>query len=248
MKALIFCDIDGCLSIGKSHAFDLSRLAEIRLSISRLAKMGIGFTLCTGRPQPYAEAMAQVLGTELPLVSEGGALVYKPAADSYHPQADADSVRSITDLQAEIHASDLLGDGLYFEVGNAHCICLTGPAIAERGHAVVRATLEKIKERYASYPVSWSHSASSVDITPRGINKGSGVRAICEELGVDVANTACIGDSNGDIGMFKVAAFGYCPSNASDELKSFAKYVSDHSVIAGTLDILNEIERNPAFI
>ena len=82
-KKIIFCDIDGCLNEGKNIPFDLGVLGEINALIPDLSARGIGFTLCTGRPQPYAEAVAQLLGSDLPLVCEGGAMVYVPERDEY---------------------------------------------------------------------------------------------------------------------------------------------------------------------
>lgn len=248
MKAIVFCDIDGCLSYGKNSAFDLDCLAKIRDIIPRLAEQEIAFTLCTGRPQPYAEAMAQLLGAHLPLVCEGGAMVYEPTGDNYRPMADAEGVRGVTQLQSEIQASGLLREDLYLEVGNAYSVCVTGPAISGLDHTGIRAEMDRLVALYGDYPVSWSHSTTSIDITPHGISKGSGLRAICADYGVALEQTAGIGDSNGDVSMFEAVAHGYCPSNASEELQSLASYISAHSYMAGTLDILQEIEGNPVFL
>ncbi|MGB0866437.1 MAG: HAD family hydrolase [Granulosicoccaceae bacterium] len=241
MKGFVFCDIDGCLNLHKNTPFDLPRLMQVRELVPQLAAKGVGFALCTGRPQPYAEAMAQLLGLETPLVCEGGAMVYEPLGDNYRPMASADSVRAITALQADLQASGLLRDTLYFEVGNAYSLCLTGPAISGQSQTGIRAQMERLKAQYADYPVSWSHSTTSIDITPVDINKGSGLRAICADYNVPLARTAGIGDSNGDVGMFQTTARGYCPDNASDELKLLAAYVSAHRYTEGTLDILNVI-------
>ncbi len=248
MKAIVFCDIDGCLSYGKNCAFDLPVLAQIRDRVPRLAKMDIGFTLCTGRPQPYAEAMSQMLGTDLPLVCEGGSLVYEPIGDTYRPMADVDSMQGIAELQSAIQNSDLLNGDLYFEVGNAFSMCLTGPAFAGCSHTEIRAEMDRLMALYSDYPVSWSHSTNAIDVTAKGIDKGTGVRAICADYDIALAQTAGIGDSNGDVGMFNVVARGYCPSNASDELKSLSSYISEKSYMEGTLAILHEIEKNPDFL
>ncbi|MEM9602420.1 MAG: HAD family hydrolase [Pseudomonadota bacterium] len=248
MNALIFCDIDGCLSDGKNRAFDLPRLLEARAVIARLAKHGIGFTLCTGRPQPFAEAVAQTLDSVLPLVCEGGALVYAPATDTYLPVADSESLRAIAEVERAIRAGDILTEDLYFEVGNAYSLCLTGPAISDQSQRAIHARMDDLKARFGAHPVAWSHSTTSVDITPQGISKGSGVEAVCARLGVPLDNTAGIGDSNGDLGLFAAAAHGYCPSNASPELQAQAVYVSPDPVLAGTLDILNRIADNPSVL
>lgn len=248
MKSIVFCDIDGCLGPGKNVAFDLPRLAQIRELIPHLADKGIGFSLCTGRPQPYAEAMAQLLGSEMPFVCEGGAMVYEPMTDKYRAMASSESVRSLVALQSAMQAADMFHEDLYLEVGNAYSICVTGPAISSGGHTAIRAQMDRLMAQYADYPVAWSHSTTSIDITPHGVNKGSGLQAICADFNIPLTHTAGIGDSHGDVSMFAVVARGYCPSNASDELKAMASYVSEQGYTAATLEILQKISVEAAFL
>ncbi len=243
MKKLIFCDIDGCLNFGKNTAFDLPRLSRIKEQITALETLDIGLRLCTGRPQPYAEAIAQILGTTRPLICEGGAMIYAPGGDIYRPLAQPEALRAIVALRTAIEASDLLNDRLFLEIGNAFSLCITGPSLSEQDHDGIRAQMDRFKTMYADYPVSWTHSTTSVDITPQGVSKGSALRRMAAEEGVDLRNTYGIGDSNGDVSMFKAVAKGFCPSNASTELKALAGYISKQDHAAGTLDILLEIQR-----
>ena len=241
IHSLIFCDIDGCLSFGKNVPMDLPRLAAMRALLPELAKAGIGFTLSTGRPQPYAEAMAQVLGVDLPFVCEGGAMVYVPETDAYLAMAGDEGMAAIHALRRAIENSGIIGDQVFFEIGKAYSLCLTGPAISGRGHAVIRGIMEDFKARYADYPVVWTHSTTSVDITPMGTNKGSGLRAVCDMLGVDQANSIAIGDSNNDMSMLTIAGRACCPANASDEVKAVAQTVANQDYADGVLAILRDI-------
>ncbi len=241
MKKLIFCDIDGCLNEGKNVPLDVAVLSEISALIPGLSQRGIGFTLCTGRPQPYAEAVAQLLGCNLPFVCEGGAMVYAPERDEYRSMADPASLKDVEALRAAIGRSDLLNSELFFEIGKAYSLCVTGPYLAGRGHDGIRAVMDDLKQRYAGYPANWSHSTASIDITPDGISKASGVRAVSAEFGVDLADTIGIGDSNGDLSMLSVVGQAFCPGNASAEVKQVSHYVSELEYVHGTLDILKRI-------
>lgn len=244
MKKLIFCDIDGCLNFGKNSPFDLMTLGLIKDQIAVLDRLGIGISLCTGRPQPYAEAMAQVLGIMRPLICEGGAMIYYPQGDIYRPMAEQEALHSITALRTAIEASDLLHDRLFLEIGNAFCLCVTGPYLSEQGHDGIRAEMDRLKTMYADYPVSWTHSTTSVDITPQGVSKGSALRQLAADEALTLADTYGIGDSNGDVSMFETVAKGFCPSNASTELKQLAGYTSPKDHAEGTLDILRRIEHD----
>lgn len=76
LTALVLCDIDGCLNSGKGVPFDLGTLGQIRDRIAELLTCGTGVTLCSGRPQPYVEADAQILAIDLPYICENGALIH----------------------------------------------------------------------------------------------------------------------------------------------------------------------------
>lgn len=243
LRKLIFCDIDGCLNHGKNVPLDLEVLGEINRLLPRLSDRGIGFTLCTGRPQPYAEAMAQLLGVSLPFICEGGAMVYVPQRDAYRAMADATATDQLAALRAEIGKSDLLNAELFLEIGKAYSLCVTGPSLARRDNDGIRAVMESMKQRYAQFPAHWSHSNASIDITPDGISKASGVRALSAEHGVVMADTIGIGDSNGDLGMLQAVGQAFCPGNASAEIKAVAHYASEQRYARGTLDILERIIR-----
>jgi HAD superfamily hydrolase (TIGR01484 family) len=241
MKKIIFCDIDGCLNLGKNISLDLDVLTEIKKLIPQLSEKGIGFTLSTGRPQPYAEAFAQLLDSNLPLVCEGGAMVYAPQDDEYRSMALPETLNSVTALRAAIQNSDMLNAELFFEIGKAYSLCVTGPFLTRRDHDGIKAVMEDFRRRYSDYPVNWSHSTTSIDVTPAGTTKASGVSAISAEFGISMADTIAIGDSNGDLSMLKAAGLACCPSNASAEIKQVSDYVSDLDYVHGTLDILRHI-------
>lgn len=243
LKKLIFCDVDGCLNEGKNIPLDLGVLSEIRALIPELSRRGIGFTLATGRPQPYAEAVAQLLGSRLPFVCEGGAMIYVPERDEYRPLASPGSLKDIAALRTAIGNSGLLHSELFFEVGKAYSLCVTGPYLARRHHDGIRAVMDDLKRRYDDYPVNWSHSTTSIDITPDGTSKAGGVRAISREYGVEMADTLGIGDSNGDLSMLGAVGQAFCPRNASAEVKQVSHYASHLDCAHGTLDILKRIVR-----
>ena len=51
------------------------------------------------------------------------------------------------------------------------------------------------------------------------INKGSGIRAICNHLGCSLADTIGFGDSDNDLQMTDVVGISVCMANGSDNLK-----------------------------
>ncbi|MDO4757081.1 MAG: HAD hydrolase family protein, partial [Parabacteroides sp.] len=47
-------------------------------------------------------------------------------------------------------------------------------------------------------------------------------------LGIDVSETMALGDGGNDIPMLQEAGIGIAMGNASNEVKSYADYVTDH--------------------
>ena len=84
--------------------------------------------------------------------------------------------------------------------------------------------------------------ASAVDITPIGIDKGSGLRWLItqlpQEFPMELANIAGIGDSGGDLPFLHLVGFSAAPSNASTEVKAMVSYCSTKSNGQGVVDIM----------
>lgn len=58
-----------------------------------------------------------------------------------------------------------------------------------------------------------------------GINKGAGLLALAERLGIAPEETMAIGDNSNDVPMIRAAGLGVAVANASDEARAAAGYV-----------------------
>ncbi|CAM3144109.1 Cof-type HAD-IIB family hydrolase [Streptobacillus ratti] len=67
----------------------------------------------------------------------------------------------------------------------------------------------------------------SIEILNKNASKGNGLKAFMEELNIDPSEAIAIGDGNNDISMFEVVEHSVAMGNASDLVKSHAKYVTD---------------------
>jgi len=65
-----------------------------------------------------------------------------------------------------------------------------------------------------------------VETTAPGVDKGSGLRRLCDLLGVDIRRVMAIGDSDNDIPMLEAAGFGVAMGNASEQVKAVADWVA----------------------
>lgn len=65
-----------------------------------------------------------------------------------------------------------------------------------------------------------------LEIFPKSINKGDGLRKICRMLGIRKEETAAFGDSENDIPMLREAGIGIAMGNAEQVVKDIADYIT----------------------
>ena len=64
------------------------------------------------------------------------------------------------------------------------------------------------------------------DITAKGADKGEGIIALAEHLGLDPNATIAFGDGGNDLSMIKAAGIGVAMGNALESLKQEADYTT----------------------
>ena len=67
-----------------------------------------------------------------------------------------------------------------------------------------------------------------LEITDKGVSKGSGILDVCNYLNIDIKDTVGFGDSLNDIDMFKVVKCSVAMGNGHELLKKQATYITDH--------------------
>ena len=65
-----------------------------------------------------------------------------------------------------------------------------------------------------------------VETTGPGVDKGKGIRHLCDLLAIDPARVLAVGDSENDIPMLKAAGCGVAMGNASARLKAVADWIA----------------------
>lgn len=76
------------------------------------------------------------------------------------------------------------------------------------------------------------------DITAKGADKGEGIKAMAEHLGLDTQNTIAFGDGGNDTSMIKAAGIGVAMGNALESLKEVADYTTTSVDDDGVLNAL----------
>jgi hydroxymethylpyrimidine pyrophosphatase-like HAD family hydrolase len=88
---------------------------------------------------------------------------------------------------------------------------------------------------------SFFSNPSFFEIMPEGINKGSGLRELCQILGIPEGNSYAIGDFENDLEMLKAASFSAVPENGSDAVKAEADWIVCHCRDGAVADLIEKI-------
>ena len=81
--------------------------------------------------------------------------------------------------------------------------------------------LDLFEERYQVI----RHVDTTIELEPRGMDKGRGVREVCRLLDVPIADTIAFGDSANDLGMLRAAGMAVVMGNGAETVKAVADYV-----------------------
>ncbi|HOF39864.1 MAG TPA: HAD hydrolase family protein [Candidatus Hydrogenedentes bacterium] len=237
----IVTDLDGCVSPEESVAWDLGPFVEFA-RLSRAASAGEStlapLTLCTGRPQPYVEVLMKILDIRAPAICENGAVLYSLHDNwaRFGPGVTSEKTHRLRAVR------DFIETELLHEYPQA--VMQFGKeaqlSVFSQDPAVLLAMQPRVeqfvRENGPELIINCSHFYLNLSLA--GVDKGSSLRALFDELGVQPHEVAGIGDTVGDLPLRDAVGFFACPSNAQDEIKAVADYISPEPTVSGLLDIL----------
>ncbi len=240
---LVICDIDGCLVAESQQAFDLGSLALVtehnRLALARGDRPLL--TLCSGRPQPFAESLCRLLANlDVPCVCENGVWLYHPGTNIYEMDP------SIT--REHLHAVHELADwalaawgpkGVTQQPGKAASVTLYHPDAKFLRETVCPAVERHVREQGWPFRISMTWFYINCDL--QHISKGSGLDRLLGRLKIPKARLAGIGDTIGDACIADRVGFFATPGNAQPVIKERAHYISPHHEAQGVVDILRQL-------
>jgi hydroxymethylpyrimidine pyrophosphatase-like HAD family hydrolase len=240
---LIVCDIEGCImpsNRGICRPADLEVLSHYCAQVRQGAPYP-PLILCTGRQAPYAEAVTQLIGAFFPgffSIVENGAFLYDVASNDIGPHPLLTSEYHQMLMEVRTHTDELIRQHkARKEYGKEVCISLNPPKNMDINEwfLIVRESLTPWKET-----LNVTHSASAVDITPFGIDKAAGLRAVSERLGIAFGAMLGVGDTRGDLPMLKLVGVPTGPANATNEIRQIAVYISPAVGPTGVVQIIEK--------
>ena len=259
---LIAMDLDGTLNNSQKHITDITRAA-----LMQAQRQGIRLALASARPSPGLFKERDILGLQdfggILMSYNGGRIVdaatgstlFETAMDLGQTkqvlrQLEALPVTPILDDGRQFYVTDAQGYKVPYECRNNNMVCTEVENLADFLTfapikilmSVLPEALPQVQQQIAAFlPQSLTVVQTAdfyLEVIPKTINKGQGIRDICRTLGISPGEVMAFGDAANDIPMLREAGMGVAMGNASAETKAAADYVTstnDEDGIAAAL-------------
>ena len=243
---LVVSDVDGTL-VDKDKRLTDGTVAAVK----RLRNAAIAFTVISARPMSGIQPLLEPLELDEDVGAFNGGIVFRRdgtivsrhtidervargvigmaageqvdtwvfaddqwfATDGDGPHTASERVSSNQEPVIRADFDDLLGraDKITFVSDDA-----------DRLHALY----EKAHGRYGEQATIAQSQTYYLDVTALAANKGDGVAALAKSNGVDLTDTAVIGDQHNDLPMLRRAGLPIAMGNAPDDVKAVARKVT----------------------
>ncbi len=92
-------------------------------------------------------------------------------------------------------------------------------------NARIREAILKEVQGWGNLEITNSHP-NNIELNPLGVNKASGLKAVCQLLNISMSEVVAMGDSLNDLSMIQAAGLGFAMGNAQDAVKQAADHVA----------------------
>jgi hydroxymethylpyrimidine pyrophosphatase-like HAD family hydrolase len=210
------CDYDGTLATGgRASPEALDALKVLRSSGRKLI-------LVTGRRLADLAAVLEPLDLFDRVVVENGAVLYRPSSREERPLADPPPSELVATLARRSIAPLASGRVILATV---------------RPHET--AVLAAIRDLGLELQVIFNRDA--VMVLPSGVNKGTGLRAALEELGLSVHNAVGVGDAENDHGFLDLCECAVAVADALPSVRQRAHLVTAAENTRGVTELATRI-------
>ena len=98
-------------------------------------------------------------------------------------------------------------------------------------------TFERLKEMNLTFAFA---EGTSLECSPKGITKASGLIELCKFLNIDLSETVAVGDAQNDTEILQTAGLSVAMGNAKEEIKKIADFVTDDNDHDGVAKVIEK--------
>jgi Cof subfamily protein (haloacid dehalogenase superfamily) len=266
-EGMLFCtDLDGTLL-----SSDKTISARNRQAIDYFKSEGGLFTFITGRVPKTSNKIYEMVNPNAPYGCINGGGIYDPVQNKFLwktilPREALELVADVDRLLPEIGIQLNAEENIYFNKDNGamvkfrqatgvpkitcHYNDVTEPILkVVFGHDEEK-QIEMLAEFLNNHPKALNYDfirseRKLYEILPKGVSKGTLLCKMADILGISPDKTIAIGDYNNDVSMIKAAKLGVAVSNAVEEAKAAADYITvsnNEDAIWHVVDLLDRGE------
>ncbi|WP_265459695.1 Cof-type HAD-IIB family hydrolase [Enterococcus sp. HY326] len=235
--AIAFFDIDGTLINPRQMTMNITDGIpdSTRLAIQKLKEKGIIPVIATGRWSGVVKALADSLGIETVITSNGQEIIHEGQA-IYQRFIEPDIMAKIV---PEIEARNL---AVFYDTQKGIFVPQLVQPLMDRGISVNQLAVGEIPQNVfqilvtaedKSVVTGWlkdlkvvKTAPNSLDIFPEGVSKAAGIKVLLEKLGLTVDQAVAFGDEENDLEMFDAVGIPVAMGNAIQPLKDKAAFVT----------------------
>ena len=247
---LIAMDLDGTLNNDQKVITEKTKAA-----LMAAQKKGIRLALASARPSPglfkerdilnmrdYNGILMSYNGGRI-VDAETGKVLFETSMDLQETKQvlrklETLPVTPILDDGVQFYVTDKNGFKVDYECKNNNMVCSEVGNLADfLTFAPIKilmsvdpAELKAVQQKIAAFlPESLTvvqTAAFYLEVIPKVINKGQGIRDICGVLGISPAEVISFGDAENDIPMLQAAGMGVAMGNAGEAVKAAADMVT----------------------
>jgi phosphoglycolate phosphatase (TIGR01487 family) len=194
-------------------------------AVSELHKWNGPIVLATGMAFPYPVVLCRFLGIPEKVVAENGGVVYVDG--EIKTEGDRETAWNVIDEYREAG-------------GKTDWVRESSINRWRKTEAVVSpdADGELLRSIAASYDADVVFTGYAYHVKKPGLNKGLGLRNLCEIIDIDPESFVAIGDSANDVAMFNIAGESFAVGNADEAARQAAGTILEGEFMEGTLSVL----------
>lgn len=249
MIKLFVSDLDGTL-LGMDHYIKNEDVDAIK----RIVDRDVPFTVASGRMDHEIKEVLKRIGVGGHRVSQNGAFVFNHSDDQIHAKTfdgnlaakvmkameDEPMIKTVSTSNKTYTAEDSkwinkISEQLF------HKIIIEPAMINHFGTSIIPSKItlhgkeqdvidayNRINQSFGEEIDCFISHETCVDLMPKAVNKGEGLKALIATLGIEPEELACIGDSFNDLAMFNITPHSYAMASAHEEVKANATHIVDH--------------------
>ncbi|MGK6322738.1 Cof-type HAD-IIB family hydrolase [Sphingomonas sp. DT-51] len=243
---LLVSDVDGTL-VDKDKNLTPGTIAAVR----RLEAEGVAFTVISARPMSGIRPLLDQLGFDGDVAAFNGGIVFRrDGTIVHHETLPEDVAREALTIAAEFEVDTwLFADDRWYasDPDGAHTRSERRSSAQEPvvAHDLTSLLARADKLTFVSDDAAMLHALYArvhtaigdratvaqsqvyyLDVTAKGANKGDGIAALSQALGIALEDTAAIGDQANDLPMLRRAGVAIAMGNAPDAVKAAAHEVT----------------------